>query len=82
MEDTEYIKKLAGYVDESVNREEDFHFLRFESLQRLNIANLQVDLAKMKCQLFEQQSASDTDLDRLREKLDQYGTLVFSEVQS
>lgn len=78
-EDTDHIKKLAGYVDESVNSEEDFHFLRFESLQRLNIANLQVDLAKMKCQLFGQRNGSATDLDRLREKLDQYST--FSEVQ-
>lgn len=70
-----HLKKLTGYVDESVNREEDFHFLRFESLQRLNIANLQVDLASMKSQLFGQQHSSATDLERLREKLEQYGML-------
>lgn len=65
--------RLIDYVNESVDVEEDFHFLRFEFLQRVNIVNLQVELARMKSQLDPSCDVSSTDLDYLRVKLQQYG---------
>lgn len=52
------IKKLVDYINESVDTEEDFHFLRFESLQRLNFVKLEVDLARTKSQLINRQCGS------------------------
>ncbi|KAL1859647.1 hypothetical protein Daus18300_009512 [Diaporthe australafricana] len=70
------IKKLVGYVNESVDTEEDFHFLRFEALQRLNIVNLEVDLARMKSQFMSQQCGSARELEDLRLKLEQYAVAI------
>lgn len=64
--------RLAEYVAESVEHEEEFHFLRFESLQRLNIVSLEVDLARFKTQLLRQTPISLQDLGTLRTKLRQY----------
>lgn len=52
------IKKLVDYINESVDTEEDFHFLRFESLQRLNFVKFEVDLAWTKSQLINRQCGS------------------------
>lgn len=73
MEDnTDRVQKLAQYVNESVNEEEDFHFIHFESLQRLNLVNLQCDLAQIKCQLLGQHNGTAQHVEELRIKLDQY----------
>lgn len=60
------ISKLIDYVQESVDVEEDFHFLRFESLQRLNIVSLQIELAQMKSRLHQNGTASAAELNGLR----------------
>jgi hypothetical protein len=44
----EYSRQLYDYVQQSLDREESFHFLSSEMLQRLNIANLQYKLAEIK----------------------------------
>jgi hypothetical protein len=44
----EYSRQLYDYVQQSLDREESFHFLGFEMLQRLNIAKLQYRLAEIK----------------------------------
>lgn len=64
---------LVKYVNESVDVEEDFHFLRFEFLQRINIVNLQVELAQIKSRLYPSCEVSSTDLDSLKVKLERYG---------
>lgn len=70
------IEKLAAYTQASIENEEDFHFMRFESLQRLNIAHLQVNLTRMKSRLFgEQVDVLASDLEDLRLKLQQYSKL-------
>lgn len=67
------IEKLAAYTHESVENEEDFHFIRFESMQRLNIAHLQIVLTRMKSRLFGGQvDVLASDLEDLRLKLQQY----------
>lgn len=73
-------QNLVQYVAESLEHEEDFHFLRFEFLQRLNIVNLEVDLAHLKSSFYHehqhQQPSQPEDLELLRSKLQQYITAV------
>lgn len=64
--------KLLNYVQESLDVEEDFHFLRFESLQRLNIVSLQVELARVKSRLYQNGTVSAAELDGLRVLLSNY----------
>lgn len=73
-DDANHVKRLAQYVNpyESINEEEDFHFIRFESLQRFNLANLEFDLAQLKCQLLGQQKGTAQSVEALRIKLEQY----------
>lgn len=66
-------KKLVAYVARSLNEEEDFHFLRLEFLQRLNIVNLQVKLIRMKSRIERNGESSAEDLEELRTKLQQHG---------
>lgn len=72
-------KRLVQYVLESLNMEEDFHFLRFEFLQRLNIVNLEIDLARMKSRFYDGKEASTEELEELDEKLQRYGKLKASQ---
>lgn len=65
------IEKLAAYTLDSVDTEEEFHFIRFESLQRLNIAYLEIILTRMKSKLL-RGSGTSQDLEQLRLKLQQY----------
>jgi hypothetical protein len=65
-------KNLVAYVARSLNEEEDFHFLRLEFLQRLNITDLQVRLAQMKSRIQQDQKVSAKDMEELRIKLQQY----------
>lgn len=56
-----------------MHHEEDFHFLRFESLQRLNIVSLEVEVARLKSHLRRVEAPSSIeDLETLRTKLQQY----------
>lgn len=64
--------KMLNYVKESLDVEEDFHFLRFEFLQRLNIVNLQVELARVKSRLHQNKTASTAELDELRVLISNY----------
>ncbi|KAI2469425.1 hypothetical protein F4781DRAFT_215760 [Annulohypoxylon bovei var. microspora] len=41
-------RDLVAYVLQSLEEEEEFHFLRFEFLQRLNMTQMQIKLAKIK----------------------------------
>ncbi|KAL7952774.1 hypothetical protein V8C34DRAFT_309765 [Trichoderma compactum] len=69
-------KKLIAYVARSLNEEEDFHFLRLEFLQRLNIVNLQVKLVRMKSRIQREQTTSIEDMEELRTNLQQYSTAI------
>lgn len=69
-------KTLIAYVTRSLNEEEDFHFLRLEFLQRLNIVNLQVKLVQMKSRIKRDQEASIQDREELRITLQQYSKRI------
>ncbi|KAF3767113.1 hypothetical protein M406DRAFT_274574, partial [Cryphonectria parasitica EP155] len=71
-----YFVRLRSYVVDSLNKEEDFHFLRFEFLQRLNITNIEVELAEMKTRMLCSQDIDAEDLENLRVKLEQYATAL------
>lgn len=67
------LEKLAAYTLDSIDNEEDFHFMRFESIQRLNIAHLQIDLTRIKSKVFGGQiDVWASDIEDLRLKLQQY----------
>lgn len=67
---------LIDYVADSVENEGEFHFLRFEFLQRLNIVSLEVDLAKLKSNFQLQHESSPQELEELRAKLQQYSQSI------
>jgi hypothetical protein len=64
---------LVEYVNRSLDEEEDFHFLRFEFLQRVNIVRLELDLVRLKSRFQHDNRASIGDLDTLQSKLQDYG---------
>jgi len=66
-------KSLVQYVRRSLEEEEEFHFLRFESLQRLNIAQIQLDLARLKSKINREGSLSGNDGRALTERLRDFG---------
>lgn len=68
-EDRAYVE----YVKRSLNEEEEFHFQRFEFLQRLNLAQLQVKLVRLKSKIQASKCASEEDLVTLQETLHNYG---------
>lgn len=57
-------RKLVEYVKESLDSEEDFHFLRFEGLQRLNISRFEAELAHTKSQMKRGETVDLVDLSR------------------
>lgn len=63
---------LLEYVRRSVQDDEDFHFMRFESLQRTNLVALQVKLVCLKDTLRKEKDISNSDLELLRSTLEQY----------
>jgi hypothetical protein len=63
---------LIGYVKRSVKDDEDFYFLRFESLQRTNIVALEVKLLRIKESIRLTGGISDQELDTLGETLEQH----------
>jgi len=74
-EQKDYSDQLYRYVKESLDKEESFHFLGFEMLQRLNIAQLQLRLAEIKESVKEKgkYSVDPTKTHELKEALIDYG---------
>lgn len=66
-------RNLVRYVNRSLEDEEDFHFLRFEFLQRLNITQLQVRLARLKSRIHSQGLINNQDQEILQGTLRDYG---------
>lgn len=66
-------ENLIKYVNRSLEEEEEFHFLRFESLQRTNIVALQIKLIGLKKQIRKDKDISKDDLKILKETLSDYG---------
>ena len=66
-------ESLFQYVNRSLEDEEDFHFLRFEFLHRLNIVDLEVKLVRMKSRIRRAGTASPDQLDQLSSTLRSYG---------
>lgn len=65
-----------------MKKDEDFHFLRFESLQRTNIVALQIRLVKLGDLLSKENDVSDGDLENLRQILEHYGEYMAVNAQS
>lgn len=68
-------KSIVEYVRHSLEEEEDFHFLRFEFLQRLNIAQIQLDLIHLKSKIGRADLLSEEDRQTLQLRLKDYGML-------
>lgn len=76
-------RKLIDYTINSVDVEEDFHFLRFEFLQRLNIVRLEYELAQIKSRLYRlDYNASAIELNELRTRLHEYSKLLYHETKT
>ncbi|KAJ5959426.1 uncharacterized protein N7479_006576 [Penicillium vulpinum] len=67
---------LVEHINRSLNEEEEFHFLRFEFLQRLNIVKLQLDLVRLKGRFQREKRASIQDLEALESTLQKYATAI------
>ncbi|KAG2026289.1 hypothetical protein GB937_001797 [Aspergillus fischeri] len=67
---------LVEYINRSLDEEEEFHLLRFEFLQRLNIVRLELDLVRLKGRFQHNKRASIEDLDTLQSKLRDYVTAI------
>ncbi|KAB5513208.1 hypothetical protein GE09DRAFT_637174 [Coniochaeta sp. 2T2.1] len=72
----DYNESLVQYVNRSLEDEEEFHFLRFESLHRLNIVDLQVNLARMKSRIKRSGTAGPNELDMLDRTLRSYASAI------
>lgn len=66
-------QNLPKYVKRSLEDEEEFHFLRFEYLQRLNIAQLEVKLARLKSRVQRDGKVTAKDCNVVRKTLRDYG---------
>ncbi|KAI4861548.1 hypothetical protein F4820DRAFT_460871 [Hypoxylon rubiginosum] len=69
-------RDLVSYVKRSLEEEEEFHFLRFEFLQRLNIAQLEVKLARMKSRIQKEQTIHSSESELLQKTLQDYATAI------
>ncbi|KAK0640590.1 hypothetical protein B0T16DRAFT_438610 [Cercophora newfieldiana] len=72
--DSQPVEILVGFG--SNKKQEEFHFLRFEFLQRLNLAKLQVDLVRTKSRFQRNGCASADDLKELKVQLEDYTTAI------
>ena len=63
---------FVKYAKRSLEQEEEFHFLRFEFLQRLNLTKLQVDLIRTKSRVQRNECASNEELKELKVQLEDY----------
>jgi hypothetical protein len=73
MENLENNIDLLGYVARSLEEEEEFHLLQFESLQRTNIVAQQLELFELKLKFQNGQGVSADDLQDLKDTLKDYG---------
>ncbi|KAK3382572.1 hypothetical protein B0T24DRAFT_645259 [Lasiosphaeria ovina] len=74
MEPTTDSKHFVQYVNRSLEEGEDFHFLLFEFLQRLDLTQLQVRLVRLKSRIQKNGEASKRDLKTLESILAIYAT--------
>jgi len=72
-------RNLIEYVGRSLESEEEFHFLRFEFLQRLNIVQQEVDLVRTKSRFQREGNVSEEDLAGLKAKLEDYSKQSYLE---
>jgi hypothetical protein len=72
-------QSLVQYVNRSLEVEENFHFLRFEFLHRLNIVDLEVKLARMKSHTRRTGTANPTQLLQLDQTLRSYGKSIIAD---
>ena len=73
LQDTPDGAKLVGYVNRSLNDQEQFHFMRFEFLQRLNITRLEVELVRLKSQIQKDRKATPEQCIHLTSTLKDHG---------
>ncbi|KAI1087503.1 hypothetical protein F5B19DRAFT_475371 [Rostrohypoxylon terebratum] len=66
-------RDLVAYVLQSLEVEEEFHFLRFEFLQRLNITQLQVKLSRLKREIEKEYCVTSGNGELLEKTLRDYG---------
>ncbi|KAJ4312901.1 hypothetical protein N0V84_009711 [Fusarium piperis] len=71
-----YEECLVAYVNRSIDDEEDFHFLRFEFLQRLNITQLEVTLARLRSRIHTQGQINSDQQEILQKTLRDYATAI------
>ena len=69
-----YPQRLFHHTYASQN--EDAHFMEFRLLQRLNLVQLQNELARIKGKVWRNLEASEEDMKDLRVKLRDYGTWI------
>ncbi|OIW24481.1 hypothetical protein CONLIGDRAFT_691813 [Coniochaeta ligniaria NRRL 30616] len=70
-----YDEDIVRYVKESLNDEKDFHFLRLEFLQRINIAHQQLGLVRVQTKFQRQSKATSKELDDVAVALRDYNAL-------
>lgn len=68
----DHIEGLLGYSQHSVQEDEEFHFMRFEHLQRVNIAALQLELVQMKDEIRTLEELNVNRVEQLRSTMEQY----------
>lgn len=66
------ISNLIKRVQETIGLDEDFFFLRFESLQRTNIVALEVQLLHIQDKIRSTEAISNEELEKLRETFGQH----------
>ncbi|KAK0704019.1 hypothetical protein B0T26DRAFT_658545 [Lasiosphaeria miniovina] len=72
----EDIENFVKYVNRSLDEEEDFHFLRFEFLQRLNLTQFQARLVRLKSRIQKEGKASRRELKMLQSTMSAYATAI------
>ncbi|KAJ2902112.1 hypothetical protein MKZ38_001021 [Zalerion maritima] len=69
-------KNLFDYVTRSLDEEENFHFLQFEFLQRLNLTQFEVRLARLKSRIQKNKKGDNSDVETLEKTLRGYAQAV------
>ncbi|KAK0619026.1 hypothetical protein B0T14DRAFT_518430 [Immersiella caudata] len=69
-------KRIVQYVRQSLDDEEEFHFLRFEFLQRLNIVQIQRDLIRLKSNISRENAVSIENSQVLEQRLKDYALAI------
>ncbi|OIW26313.1 hypothetical protein CONLIGDRAFT_646490 [Coniochaeta ligniaria NRRL 30616] len=79
---TDQDDNLIQYVNRSLEDDEEFHFLRFEFLHRLNIVDLEVKLVRLKSLIRRNRTAQPSQLDELNRTLRSYGKLRAADLKA